>query len=182
MATSSMLKASGLHTFNSYLSVVPEGALFVAENVNIDRGGVIEPRRGIGQYSNLPSTAKQLLVYKDKLFTHYADRLAFIVNGIYTDVKENSSSLVEASFIEAAANLRIKTVEANGNLYVTTSAGILRFSSNRDLTDYEVSRAGGIKALGLQAYTDYSIGSGFLPGYSKVAYRVTWGKIDKNEN
>jgi hypothetical protein len=182
MATSSMLKASGLHTFNSYLSVIPEGALFVAENVNIDRGGVIEPRRGIGQYSNLPSTAKQLLVYKDKLFTHYADRLAYIVNGIYTDVKETSASLVEASFIEAAANLRIKTVEANGNLYVTTSAGVLRFSSNRDLSDYDVSRAGGVKALGLQAYTNYSIGSGFLPGFSKVAYRVTWGKIDKNEN
>jgi hypothetical protein len=182
MATSSMLKASGLHTFNSYLSAIPEGALFVAENVNIDRAGVVEPRRGIGQYSNLPSTAKQLLVYKDKLFTHYADRLAFIVNGIYTDVKENSSSLVEASFIEAAANLRIKTVEANGNLYVTTSAGVLRFSSNRDLTDYDVSRAGGVKATGLQAYTDYSIQDGFLRKFSKVAYRVTWGKIDKNEN
>lgn len=182
MATSSMLKASGLHTFNSYLSAIPEGALFVAENVNIDRAGVVEPRRGIGQYTTLPSTAKQLLTFKDKLFTHYNDRLAFIVNGVYTDAKENSSSLVAATFVEAMSNLRIKTIEANGNLYVTTSAGILRFSSNRDLTDYEISRAGGVKALGLQAFNDYSIGSGFLPGFSKVAYRVTWGKIDKNEN
>ena len=184
MATSSMLKASGLHTFNSYLSSIPEGALFVAENVNIDRSGVVEPRRGISQFAELPDTdepAKQLLIYKDKLFAHYKDKLAKITENTVDIVLQNSNSVTELSITEAQDKLRIKSVEANGNLYLTTSQGILRFSSNRELTDYETSLAGGIKAFGVQAFCDYSQ-SGFLPKYSKVAYRVTWGKKDKNDN
>ena len=178
-----MLKASGLHTFNSYLSSIPEGALFVAENVNIDRSGVVEPRRGIAQYCDLPTTAKQLLVYKDKLFAHYNDKLAVITGeDTYTVIKENSSSLDDVSIIESLTNLRLKFIEANGNLYITTNEGIVRFSSNRDITTYDVSPAGGVKALGLQAITDYTSDSGFLPKFSKVAYRVTWGKTDNNDN
>jgi hypothetical protein len=177
MASSAMIKAAGLHTFNSYLSAIPEGALFKAENVNIDRAGVIEPRRGITQFATLTSPAKQLLIYKDKLFAQYGtDILALISNlGVVTPIPNADIEPVEP-------NLRIKSVESNGNLYITTKKGIKRFSSDSTITNYEIELAGGIKPVGVTAVPDYSAGSTFMLPFSKVGYRVTWGKIDKNEN
>jgi hypothetical protein len=61
MAISSMVKARGLYTFQNYLSHIPEGALFEASNVVIDRDGIIEPRRGFKVFSDLSGSAKQLL-------------------------------------------------------------------------------------------------------------------------
>jgi hypothetical protein len=180
MATSSLLKASGLHDFNNYLSAVPEGALLVAENVVIDRTGVIEPRRGITQYGELGSlntdTAKQLLLYKDRILAHYGDKIAWDNgNGVFTDYS--------ASFVEAATGLRIKSFESNGNLYVTTSTGIRKIAANSQamLGSAVISDAGGVRALTGTGRCNYN-DPGFLVGYSKVGYRITWGTKDVNDN
>ncbi len=77
MATSSLLQARGLATFNNYLSAVPEGSQRVAENVVIDKTGVIEPRRGFRQYSILNLPPKQLLKYRDGLILHKDDKLLY---------------------------------------------------------------------------------------------------------
>lgn len=180
MATSSLLKASGLHDFNNYLSAVPEGALLVAENVVIDRTGVIEPRRGITQYGELgvlnTDTAKQLLLYKDRVLAHYSDKIAFDDGvGVFTDYS--------ATFVEAVTGIRIKSFESNGNLYVTTSTGIRKLAANSqsNLPTALITDAGGVRALtgvGRCNYTD----PGFLSGFSKVGYRITWGTKDVNDN
>lgn len=180
MATSSLLKASGLHDFNNYLSAVPEGALLVAENVVIDRTGVIEPRRGITQYGELGTlntdTAKQLLLYKDRVLAHYGNKIAWDNgSGVFSDYS--------ASFVEAATGLRIKSFESNGNLYVTTSTGIRKIAANSQamLGSALISDAGGIRALTGTGRCNYS-DPGFLTGFSKVGYRITWGTKDINDN
>ena len=72
-----MLHAKGLQTFLNFLSAVPEGSLFEADNVVIDRDGVIEPRRGLKVLADIPSTSKQLFTYKDTILTQYGDALSY---------------------------------------------------------------------------------------------------------
>jgi len=180
MATTSMLRAKGLHLFNNYLSEIPEGALLDADNTVIDRDGTIEPRRGIHQYGEIGTTsadlAKQLLVYKDRILAHYSSTLAWDDGvGNFTDYG--------TAFAETQAGLRIKSVEANGNLYVTTSEGVRKLAtdSQAGLGTAAITFAGGIKAITGTATCDYTV-EGFLPGYSKVAYRITWITEDINGN
>jgi len=180
MATTSMLRAKGLHTFNNYLSEVPEGALLDADNAIIDKDGVVEPRRGITQYGEIGTTsadtAKQLLVYKDRILAHYSSTLA------WDDGIGNFTNYV-TPIEETEAGLRIKSVEANGNLYITSAEGVKKLASNGQagLATAPITNAGGIKAITGTATCDYSI-EGFLSGYSKVAYRVTWITEDINGN
>lgn len=177
-----MLKASGLSTFNNNLSQVPEGSLEVADNVVIDRNGVIEPRRGFPQYSNDfgvgTDRAKQLLVYKNRLLNHFGSTLQY----------DNGSGVLTSfngSYIEPEAHLRMKSVEANGNLYFTTTEGIKRISAltAADFTTAPgfIREAGGIQALDLNGTVDYS-SPGFFTPSSKVAYRLTWCFKDANSN
>lgn len=181
MPTTSMLRAKGLHTSNNYYSEIPEGALQVAENVNIDRLSTIESRRGLKQYGTIGvspanDTAKQLLLYKERVLAHYTTSIAY-------DNGSGTFTNFVASFIEAQAGLRIKFVEQNGNLYVTTSTGIRKVSASSaaTLSSAKISNAGGIKALGGTAVVNYAT-RGFFEGYSKVAYKIVWGTKDVNNN
>jgi len=181
MPTTSMLRAKGLHTNNSYLSEVPEGALQTAENVNIDRLSTIESRRGLKQYGTIgvsPSNdnAKQLLLYKERILAHYTNSIAFDNgSGTFTDFV--------ASFTETQTGLRIKFVEQNGNLYLTTSTGIRKISASSaaTLSSAKISNSGGIKAVSGSAAVNYST-LGFFEGYSKVSYKIVWGTKDVNNN
>lgn len=178
MPTTSMLKAKGLHTYNNYYSEIPEGSLLTAENVNIDRLSTVESRRGIKQYGAIgvtnSDTAKQLLLYKNRVLAHYANKIAFDDgSGIFTDFM--------ASFTETESGLRVKFIEQNGSLYVTTSTGIRKICTNSaaSLSSAKISNAGGIKALGGTASVNYAT-LGFLSAYSKVAYKIVWGTKDIN--
>lgn len=263
MGTSSMLKAKGLQTFSNYLSQVPEGSLFKAENVNIDRDGIIEPRRGIKVTADLPDIAKQLLQYKNRVLAHYDDAIAYlsdtdpasitvfqgrsditmetgsdlltltfhgftigdIIN--FTDIdppsgvfligpdyyvvaapnenqfKISSTPLgapivsdadydatIEYDYVfeEVIANLRIKYIEMNSSLYVTTKDGIKKIAA---LDPFLVSDAGGINALDVSLALDLGPGSsrsGFFGPLSdaptdhdvETAYSVVWGTKDVN--
>jgi hypothetical protein len=121
VATTSMLKFKGLHTYNNFLSEIPEGALSIAENVNIDRLSTLESRRGLKQYGTIGSTtsdlAKQLLLYKNRTIAHYSNALAYD-NGSGTYIA------FTGSFTETESGLRLKSIEQNGNLFLTTSTGI----------------------------------------------------------
>ncbi len=178
MANIAMLKAKGLYTHANFLSSIPEGSLLDATNVNIDRDGIIEPRRGIfeyGEFGILADRAKQLLNYKDRVLVHYGTTLA------YDDGTGNVTDFT-GTFTEVLAGLRIKGVELNGNFYVTTSSGIKKIASaTSTLSGALVSDAGGVKALDVTGTVNYST-AGFLTGLSKVAYRVVWGINDVNEN
>lgn len=261
MPTSSMLRAKGLHTFENYLSNVPEGSLFKAQNVNIDRDGIIEPRRGIKVTADLPSIAKQLLQYKNRILAHYDDSIAYLsdsdpatittfqgrsditmttgsdlltltfhgftigdiikftsitpASGIFligvdyyvvnianenqfkiattpsdppivSDNNYDATIQYDYVFEEVSQDLRIKSIEMNSSLYVTTKDGIKKIAS---LDPFLVSDAGGVNALDVALSLDITGGAnGFFGPLSaaptdkdvEVAYSVVWGTKDVN--
>lgn len=178
MGNTSLTKPRGLYTFPNFLSSMPEGALLDATNVILDRDGVIEPRRGIAAYGEIGTVsdrAKQLFTYKGRVLAHYNDVVA------YDDGTGNFTDFLEA-FDEVQSGLRIKTIELNGNCYVTTASGIKKIcSATSDLSTATVSDAGGIKALDGEGFVNYT-NAGFFTGLSKVAYRIVWGITDANNN
>lgn len=176
MANTNLLTVRGLHTFNNDLSAVPEGALKVAKNINIDRNGVAEPRRGFKvwrTFVNSTHRAKSLIPYKSNLIVHYDNKLAY----------DNGTTLVDypGTISEVVANYRINHVIQNGNLYITTSDGIKKVATSDVLANATITNAGGLRSLAGEAIPDYST-LGFLPPLSKVGYRITWGTLDVNGN
>ena len=99
-----------------------------------------------------------------------------------------ASSSVTASFTfiyniaEVSQGTRIKSVEANGNFYFTTSNGIKKISAatSTGLSTALITQSGGVKALDVTAAINNS--SGFLSATSCVAYRIVWGIRDANNN
>ncbi len=179
-----LLKAKGLSTYPNALSEMPEGSLTVADNVIIDRNGVIEPRRGFQEYGTAfgisTDVAKQLIVYKDRILRHYSTVLQYDSNG------SGSFSSFNGSVSETSTGLRIKSVEANGNLYFTTSTGVKRISA-ASASEFTTSAgyirsAGGVPALDVTGVVDYSASDGFFYALSKVAYRITWAYKVANTN
>ncbi len=177
-----LMKARGLYTYPNTLSEIPEGALTVADNVVIDRNGVIEPRRGFYQYGDSfvvgTDRAKQLLTYKNRILRHYDDILDF-------DDGTGTFDDFAGTFEETEEGLRIKAVEANGNCYFTTAAGIKRISATDadEFTDDAgyIRTAGVPEALDVTGELDYTTG-GYFTRESKVAYRITWAFKDANNN
>jgi hypothetical protein len=177
------VRAKGLSTLNNPLSeAVAQGSLSEAVNVVIDRNEVIEPRRGFNQYGNTfgdgTDRAKQLINYKDVILRHVLSTLQYDTDGNGT-----FESFAGGSVVEIQSGLRIKSLEANGNLYFTTLDGIKKLSAKTaaDFPDIAIQDAGAPKALDVQATPNYS-NSGFLEANSKVAYRVLWGYTDNNDN
>jgi len=182
MSSTVILTASGLVKSPNQLNL-PEGSLSEANNIIIKRDGVIEPRRGFYLYGSEMAndeTAKQLLVYRQRIIRHFANTLQFdsTGNGDFLDFPQ--------SVTETESGLRIKTAESNGNLYITTSEGIKKVSStsSNNLKNSDITTAGGVKALGLTAELIYEYGlqTGFLTQDSTVAYRLLWNTKDNNNN
>lgn len=181
MAQNLMVKATGLHTFQNYLSEIPEGSLVRADNAVINADGIIESRRGYAIYGDeFPldnDRAKQLLAYKGRILRHFNTTLQFDSDGAGTFVDFTGS--VE----ELEDGLRIKGVEGNGNFLFTTLEGIKKLSvanvSNLDASS--VTDAGAPKAITIRGTANTGT-PGFLDVSSKVAYRVVWGYKDANNN
>ena len=184
-----LLKAAGLYTFPNSLSEIPPGSLTVADNVIIDRNGIIEQRRGFQQYGTTfglgTDRVKQLMTYKDRILRHWGTTVDFDSDGLGTFLP------FSGSYTETSPGLRIKYIEANGNFYFTTAAGIecISAASSAQFTTAAnyIRPAGGVQALDVNGVVDYSGGGWFIyqtsePGQTKVAYRVTWGFNDANGN
>lgn len=174
------LRNRGLYTFPNYLVEMPDGALTQADNVVIDRDGVVEPRRGFSIYGGTFSTsairAKQLMTYKGRVLRHWLSTVEYDTDGAGT------FSALSASITEPSAGTRIKYVEANGNFYFTTSTGICKISATdaSGVISSGVSAAGGVKAL--DGVGTLNSQTGFFVQDSRVAYRVVWGITDANQN
>lgn len=186
MPQSVLLHAAGLYTFPNSLSEIPPGSLTVADNVVIDRNGVIEPRRGFHQYGNTFGSGtdiiKQLMTYKNHLLRHFNSTIQF-------DDGTGTFQSFSGSFLETQTGLRIKSIEANGNFYFTTSNGIECISAS-DPSQFTTAAnyirpSGAVQALDINGVVDYSTGGWFIyqtsqPGQSMVAYRMTWAFYDAN--
>lgn len=177
---SNTVRLRGLYTFGNELSQ-PEGSAKVVDNINIDEPSVMTPRRGFKDIGAALNTStdrvRQMMVYKDSVFRHYNDVIEFLRDGTYYAFDGSYSSL--------DPDIRIKYQEANGNLYFTTSTGVKKISAlnNSEFSteaDY-ITDAGVPQALEITGNVVYST-TGFLPPESKVAYKVLFGKRDRNNN
>ena len=189
MASQVTLKALGLNYSPNNLSL-PEGSLSIANDVIVRRDNVLESRRGFRQYNEEVggvSISKQLISYKDRILNHYSNILQFDT-GEVNDADQAIFDNFSGTYDEVENGLRIKSIEANKNLYFTTNKGIKKISA-RTAADFTTSSgfitdAGAVKALDFTAQLDITQGqtSGFLPVDSAVAYRILWGYKDLNDN
>lgn len=168
---------------------MPQGALTVADNVIIDRNGVIEPRRGNQQYGITFGTgsdiASQLMTYKKRLLMQFNSTIQYDSDGAGT------WEAFSGTYTPVQAGLRTKYAEANGNFYFTSATGIQCISATASsefttAANY-IRPSGAPQALDLTGSLDYSAGGWFIyqtssPGQSKVAYRMTWAFKDPNTN
>lgn len=174
-------KSAGLYTFLSELSA-PEGAQVIADNVNIDKLGVITPRRGFNDYGDALTQStdrvRQIMQYKGRILRHFNTTLEF-------DDGSETFTAFAGNYSEVEPGFRIKFLESNGNFYFTTSDGIKKISATAasQLTPSSgyITDAGAPKAVGLSGKIQPSTG-GFLPPQSKVAYKILFGYKDKNNN
>lgn len=182
------LQAVGLNYSPNTISL-PQGSLVQADDVIIRRDNVVESRRGFLEYSEglglSSDRAKQLIEYKDRVLVHYSNKIAFDT----TELDANGKAIFDAfagSYLETQTGLRIKSIEANKNLYFTTSEGIKKISAKTaaDFPTLTIKDAGAIKALDISAtlVPEQGLVSGFLPIDSAVAYRAVWGYKDANDN
>ncbi len=124
MAKPPILKAKGLFTHPNLLSEVPEGALVVADEVVIDREGVIQPRRGFSALAGAAGgTINRITEYQDKLILHHGTGTIAYRNGsVWTDL---SGTFAPPSTTTA----KTRFAQANQNLYFTTSAGVKKMAT-----------------------------------------------------
>lgn len=170
------LKAAGLQTYYQTLMEIAPGALLKANNVVINRDGVIEPRRGIKAYSLATDKTKQLLEYKGRLIRHVQTKLAYDNgSGTFTDFY--------GDYTETETGLRIKSVEAKSNFYFTTDQGVKKISA-KSAADFTlpniIEDAGGPKAIA--GFLDINPAAGFLPLNDSCSYRILWIITDRNNN
>ena len=178
MAQKVINKALGLHTFRNELTI-PDGAMVVADNVVIDRDGVVESRRGFNLHESFGSSvdrAKQILQYKDRLLVHYGTKLMFEDSGL---------SQFAGDYSELESGLRIKGLETSGNFYFTSDDGVKKISAlsgDEFTTDAGYITDSGVpRALDNKGVCNYQT-TGFLTADSVVSYQVLWGYIDANSN
>lgn len=177
-----LIRARGLVTFRNEINT-PDGAMEVADNAVIDETGVVEIRRGFGEYgTELPNQSDrydQIFEYKDTVLTHIDDTLQFDSDGNGTFVDFNGT------FESTDGDRRLRSAETNSNFYFTSSNGIKKISainSSEFTSDAGyIQDAGAVKGITLEATSIVTVG-GFLEPESKCAYRVVWGYRDRNNN
>lgn len=171
------LKIAGLYTSPNELSSVPQGALLVADNIDIVKDNIAEPRRGFDRlatgYTDANDRTDATWFYQTKQFAHHgtlgsADQISYLSGGAWNSV---------GAYNAPTSSTRIKTLSSNQNLYFTSSAGIKKL----DAYNGTVRQAGAYKGLDIDSALN-SGASGFLTINYRVAYRVVFGYKDVNDN
>lgn len=177
MPQSLTLQIAGLHTSLNELSSVPPGALLKADNIDIIKDNVAQPRRGFERlsagYSTTTDRTDAMFFYQDKQFAHHGTLYAATTLSYLSAGTWNSSG----TFSGPDTNIRMKFLEANQNLYFTSSTGIQKI----DAYDATPALSGADKGLDIDATIDGTTG-GFLLAEYRVAYRLLWGEKDANDN
>lgn len=174
MSQSLILKIKGLFTSLNDLSEVPEGALLEADNIDILKDSIAEPRRGFERlaagYTSSSDRTDRTWFYQDKQFAHHGT-----LGSANTVSYFNSGAWSSVGTFSAPTGYKMRNLTANQNLYFTTSVGVKKL----DAYNGTAVQAGAYKALDLTAGVSAS-GSTWLTNNYRVAYRVVWGYRDAN--
>jgi hypothetical protein len=155
------LKALGLNYSPNNLAL-PEGSLVTANDVIIRRDNVVESRRGFREYSQTFGASEtihssQILLYKERLLNHYFTQAGVGILSCDTEVLDSNGKAIFSDFAgdyqETEDGLRIKSIQANKNLYFTTSEGIkkLAAATAAAIPSSKVVNAGAVKAIDFTA-------------------------------
>ena len=178
-------KSNGLYTYSDKLSQVPEGSLNVASNIVIDKDGLFSPRRGYENLAgSLTGAIKSLHTYTEDRFNNL---LAYVESGsnkqlyLYDDDLETWSAFA-TSIQPPSGATRIRTAQANKNLYLTSNNGVQKIDS----TTSDIIDAGAPQALGADIDVSNSPNGTALPNNASddeiVAHRLVWGYRDSKDN
>lgn len=177
MSQSLTLDVKGLYTYSSDVAGVPPGTLSVADNVNITRLNILEPRRGfeyqynganVLTFGSSSDRVKKFVFWKENNYIHYASTFAlFSSSGVSSRgtlvTPTNASSIRDVSF-------------SNKNLYVTNSTGLLK----TDAVATSLYSAGVPKGLAISV-TNAGAGTA-ITANKYVSYRYLIGRKDANGN
>lgn len=169
------LQVHGLFKNPSTFSGVPIGASTTADNLVMDRENIADCRRGFNFYGNTigNTTPKNINQYKDSLLeSNSDDTLWYDSDGSGTWIKYGPN-YAPPSGLQGS---RIRSIQANKAIYLTTSLGIYR----TDVLATAPYQAGAPKGLGGTAIINVSSGSGFMSNDVFVGYKSIWGYTDTN--
>lgn len=151
---------------------LPEGSLLEADNVVINREGVISKARGFARYGNkLSALASSIMEYDDHLVVLAGTQLVYDSDG------EGTWTAWDGSFSPPDSSTKMRAIEVNGTLLLTTSGGIYR-------TDQLVSTPvrAGIPLGIMPEVTTTGTGGGWFVTDAAVGYVVIWGRDDEQNN
>lgn len=171
MLPSVALDNKGLYTFPNLLSQVPPGSMTIANNINIDRPGVAETRRGFDFYGTaLPAAAIKGYNYDQTL-------LWYLLNGKLVYDSDGAGTWIQyaGTFFPPVGGFLFST-QASGNFYYTTNNGV-----------YKLDSVTGTPVLsGVPGALDISgaiSGAGnAVVNNSQVMYQVLFDYTDANKN
>ena len=164
-----ILEAKGLSTYADPASERKQGSLKTAENIVIDKDGVFSPRRGFQRLDGLlDSPATSMTVFDGDLHVFSNSTLQYYDEAAGTFAVYTSPTL---------SNTTCRYAQSNGNLYMTSSQGILKLDDRtNDVVESGVTQ--GLDGSG----TLIAISGGLLAADTATSYRVLWGIKDANSN
>ncbi len=210
MSQSVKLKVKGLKTQANPLSGVPAGGMSVCHNVIVSRDDIGETRPGLEYFD--PAFSSGDYYYKAASGAFYSGKQVVSAYESDSQFSEETDAAILVNLINSgswdiyqAADFagqktpepvdrdiaRVRFVEANRNLYMTTLYGIKKLSSPTYLDDSSEQR---VQKCGVNRPFDIrtcylkssnapdSYDAGFLEPDSGAAYRSVWGIQDDSGN
>jgi len=173
------IRIAGLNTNTNELSSAELGSLLVADNIEIFKPGIAEPRRGFEQYVYVPNTdsrVENFAFYQSAIIAKYGANLLYSTGGTFTSYTISTGNY--SGGVSEPTGYKKRFMQANQNLYMTGSSGVAKLDAY-DATNTD-RLAGGRKAQDMEGSTTGA--SGFMAEGFRVAYRHIWCKTDANDN
>ena len=166
-------KNVGLVTQYNSMTVV-DGALVQADNAVVRRENIVENRRGYESYGSLGAEPYRFFTYSNRVLSHLQNDTIVYDNGSGTFAAYSGTYTSPDGYL-------MKGLEANNNLYVTTSAGVKVIG---DVSGTAARSAGVPQPMMvlLEAFVSGVVGDDWLPNGDSVAYRVCFTYRDSNNN
>jgi hypothetical protein len=145
--------------------------LSVADEVNISRLNIVEPRRGFDKLDEtLPSgsdRAKKIIFHESEQFIHYGTTL-----GLY----DSPTGVVSRGTLVTPTQAQsVRSQSMNGSLYLTSSTGLKKL----DDVDENIYSAGIPKGVMIEQNGSLvTSGTAIVDSYGTVAYRYIIGRKD----
>ena len=174
MAQVEVLRAKGLYTHRSELTEVPNSSQRVCDNININREGLFELRRGLptdtDMFGSSSSRLNKEYDFNNRLLGHYSTTMTRKnTDGSYTDYT--------GSFTVSDSDYKLNSAQANRNFYVSPDEGVQKLDSVTGI----FREAGAPRALDPRLELTTTTGV-VLPVNTAVGYKILWQYTDANDN